>query len=362
MREKLLKHIEDGLALFESRDYEEAYSELSRAVHLIEEEDEGMNLTSTQISEIYMFRASSLIAADDHMAYSDPATFHQALDDFEAAIETQPLSALLYNLRGKTYLRATFEDFKEEAKADFRKALEIDPEEFSAMKSLGETLSKEGKYDAAIALFSRILDKEKDAETFMLRGVSNFKKPQADYAAAAADFGRAMDILPRLEELYVWRAQCFQELGQIEEAIEEYNQLIKISPRNPGYYIDRGVLLHHKDPKAALNDYSSALDIKPHPLAYNNRASLFAQEGKFEEAIKDAQAALHTDGTYGIAYATLAEIFARQKDREQMYHYLQLALENYFDDIFELLENPIFEPYQKEEKFQQLITRKPPVK
>lgn len=357
MQEKLNRHIEKGLALFESRDYEESYSELSQAIFLIEEEEGEMFLNSEQISEIYMFRASALIASDDHLAYNDEAIFHQALEDYEAAIDLQPLNALLYNLRGKTYLRAKFSDFTQAAKVDFVKAVELDKEEFSAMKSLGEILSKEGKYTEAIRYFSIILDKSKDAETYMLRAVTNFKKPQPDYAAAAADFGKAQEIMPRLEELYVWRAQCFQELNQIDRAVAEYNKLIKISPRNAGYYIDRGTLLHHQDPEGALNDYTRALDIQAHPLAYNNRANLLARQGNLQGAIADAKSALKTDPNFGIAHASLAEIYAQMKDKVNMYNHLEIAVEKYFEDVFELLENPVYEPFRKEDRFQELIRK-----
>lgn len=357
MQEKLKKHIESGLALFESRDYEASYSELSQAIHLIEEEEGEMFLNATQVSEIYMFRASALIAADDHQAYNDEATFYQAMDDYEEAIGLQPSNALLYNLRGKTYLRAKFSDFTQKAKVDFQRAIELDKEEFSAMKSLGEILSKEGKYNDAIRYFSIILDKNKDAETYMLRAVTNFKKPQPDYAAAAADFGKAQELLPRLEELYLWRAQCFQELKQIDKAVAEYDKLIQISPRNAGYYIDRGTLLHHANPEAALNDYTRALDIQAHPLAYNNRANLLARQGNLQGAIEDAKSALKTDPNFSIAHASLAEIYALMKDKANMYNHLEIAVEKYFEDVFELLENPVYEPFRNEERFQQLIRK-----
>ncbi|MCI4668234.1 MAG: tetratricopeptide repeat protein [Bacteroidia bacterium] len=357
MQEKLNRHIEKGLALFESRDYEDAYSELSQAIFLIEEEDGEMYLNSSQVSEIYLFRASALIASDDHVAYNDEAIFFQAMEDYEAALDLQPANPLLYNLRGKTYLKAKFTDYSKEAKADFLRAIELDKEEYSAMKSLGEILSKEGKYDEAIRYFSMILEESKDAETYMLRAVSNFKKPRPDFAAAARDFGEAQKILPRLEELYIWRAQCFQELRQYDSAVLEYDKLIQISPRNAGYYIDRGALLHKTNAEAALNDYTRALDIKAHPLAFNNRANLFAQQGNLEAALADAQSALKTDPNFSIAHASLAEIYALMRDKANMYNHLEIAVKQYFEDVFELLENPVYEPYRKEERFQQLIKK-----
>ncbi|MEO0896264.1 MAG: tetratricopeptide repeat protein [Bacteroidota bacterium] len=358
MRDKLEKHIQAGLKLFEERDYEGAYSELSQAIYQIEEEEGDMYMNPSQISEIFMFRASAMMAMDNHAAYNEEETFQEALQDYESAIDYDPKNPLLYNLRGKTYMRATYQDFLEEAKEDFNKALEINPKDASAMKSLGEVLSKQGQFDQAIRLLSQVLEEGKDAESFMLRGVANFKKPRADFAAAAADFERAIEILPQLDELYIWRAQSFQNLGDRQSAVKEYNRLIDRVPNISDYYVDRGSLLHNMDPEAAMKDYSYAIKLDQHPLAYNNRASLYVKKRLFDLAIQDAEKALNHPQSPTVAYATMAEIYANMNESDQMYKFLELALQHYYEDILDVYDNEAFKPYHQEEEFQKLVSKK----
>lgn len=349
------RHYVSGQALMEGNDFEEAYSELSQAIHLLEENGD-IPISDDQHAQLYLLRGAALMSESGEEAYEDRDIFNQIIDDYDIAIGIQPENPLLRNLRGRMHLHARFDNFLGEARNDFSAALEIDPEHRDSLKYLGEILTKEGQFDRAQYYFSKALEQQEDPELLMLRGVSRFKQRPPDFTGAAADFGAAQRYLPRLEELYVWRAQCFQELGDVDAAIIEYDRLLEISPQNAGYWIDRGVLKHDSDPVAAQSDYSHALEIEAHPLAFNNRAVLKAQAGQYDAAIADAEAALETDQEYGIAYATLAEIFALQGERDAFYRYLALAIKFYYQDPLDVLEEPAFQPYSHEETFRSLIT------
>lgn len=351
------RHYLTGQALMEAKEYEEAYSELSQAIHLVEEHGD-IPVADEQHAQLYLLRGSSLQSEAGANLYQDSDLFNQVIDDFDQAIGIQPENPLLFLLRGRLYLNARFESFLAEAREDFAKVLELEPDHRDGLKYLGEVLSKEGKFDRAQFYFTQALTQQEDPELLMLRGVSRFKQRPPDFAGAAADFGAAQRYLPRLEELYVWRAQCLQELGEIDAAVIEYDRLLEISPQNAGYMIDRGVLKHEEDPQGAMADYTQALEIEAHPLAYNNRAVLKAQVGQFDAAIADAMAALAVDEQFGIAYATLAEIYALQQDRPAFYHYLSLAITHYYTDPLDILEEPSFQPYQQEEAFRSLLIGK----
>lgn len=355
---QLRRHIQSGQALFEARDYEAAYQELSQAIRLIEEDDISDLLTEETLAELFLLRGSSILSEYRDEAYKDPDIFNQILDDYEQAITIQPENALYYILRGRIYLAAKVGDFLAEAKQDFSTALEREPDNLDAAKHMGEVLSKQGQYDNAIYYLSRVINEGPTAEAYMMRGVCHFKMRPANFSAAAYDFGEAQKLMPRLEELYIWRAQCFQELERWEDALYEYDRLIELSPQNAGYYIDRGVIKHQIDPQGAMDDYSNALDIEDHPLARNNRAVLLAEQGDFVAAIQDAERTLELDQTHTIAYATLAEIYAQMGEREKFLEYLERAVRHYYDDVLELLETPAFQPYMDDPDFQALL-RKP---
>lgn len=347
--------IEKGKTSIRDRNYLSAHEELSRAIHLIEQEHLGDLLNDAQLAEVYVLRGSALWYQDELQTYTDPDIFHQVLNDFEQALDMLPQQTVYLNLRGRLYLNASFDDYLQLAEEDFEAALKAAPKDADALKNLGELRAKQERYDQAIQYYTRSLDEQIDKETYLLRGVANFRRIPANYQAAADDFGRAQELLPGLEDLYIWRAQSFLELGEWELAVEEYDRLIDVSPETSSHYVDRGVLKLERDEAAALADFEQALEIAPDPSAYNNRAVLMRMRGDFEMAVSDAKAALKADPEYAVAYATLAEIYADMGDRTAMYDQLKQALATYYDDVVEVMSEPAFEPYIHEPEFQRLL-------
>ncbi len=138
---------------------------------------------------------------------------------------------------------------------------------------------KQGQFAKAIDIFDQILSEEdEDSETYALRAMAKIKIIPPNFAAAAFDFNKSLEINPGQEELYIWMSYCLQELNQIEEAIKAYDRLIDLNPYNSNYYLDRGVLKSHIDEEAALLDYVKSLEIAPNPLAYNNRADYLEEK------------------------------------------------------------------------------------
>jgi tetratricopeptide (TPR) repeat protein len=349
--------VHTGRTAFEGRDYEEAFRQLSLAVGMLEEEGAHAWLSSPEMAELYLMRGSALAADYRDTVYEDPDIFQQVLEDYEQAVGIDPRNPLLRNLRGRLLMNCQFASYQAEAREDFVAVLEDNPEEPGALKNMGELLSKAEIYDKALYYFSKSLEQRPDKEVYMLRGVCYFKQRPPDFAAAAADFGKAQASLPQLAELYLWRATCFQELGLTQDAIKEYDRLIAVHPQRPGYYVDRGVLRLPEDPQEAMADFDQALELAPHPLAYNNRAFLHRLAGNHQAAIADAKAALGEAGEHPIAYATLAEIYADLGDREHFYQYLELALQHFYEDKIDAMMEPAFEPFVQEPRFQQLISQ-----
>jgi len=357
MAETAKQYLKKGRAALEARDYQEAHRFFSLAIFQIEEQKAELELSESEVAEAYVLRATALWREDEPAAYQDADIFHQVLNDLEQALDMQPRNAALLNLRGRLYLGATFEDHRTRAKADFEAALAILPEDVETLKNMAEVLMEQDENRLAADYLTKAIDQgQPDPELYLRRGVAFFKKAPPEYAAAAADFGQAEQLAPEVEETYLWRSQCFQEMGEIELAVEEYDKLIALAPQ-AGYLVDRGVVKLSLNEDAALEDFEKALEVAPHPLAYNNRAALLRLKGRHHEALADAQEALAIDPSYSVAHATLAEVYADMGDTEQMMHHLRLALEHYYDDVMEVMTEPVFEPYLQHTEFQALLDR-----
>ncbi|MEL6591202.1 MAG: tetratricopeptide repeat protein, partial [Bacteroidota bacterium] len=352
----LLDIMQQGQTAYEQAQFEEAFRLYSQAIHMVEDQDAEDQLAGIEAGEIYAMRASSLVAQDQDAALTDADIFNQAIDDYDQAIERSPRNVLFLNLRGEMYLRCGFAEYAPEAMDDFQLAVEIAPQNAPSLRNLGEANLKLEKFDEALYNLTLAIDNDaSDSDSFRLRAMAYLQKPPGNYAAAANDFAQAIKLAPLQADLYQWRAQALQEMGQPHIALEVYQQLIDLAPNVAEYYIDRAVMLIESDPERAMQDLNQALELEPNALAYNNRAYLHYQEGEYDSAILDAKRALDVDPNASIAYATLAEIYAALDDREQFYPYLQLAVDEYYEDIVEVMTFPGFARYQKEERFQQII-------
>ena len=65
------------------------------------------------------------------------------------------------------------------------------------------------------------------------------------------------------------------DLGNLRQAIEDYDRAIEINPENAGAYYNRGVAYGKLgDHRQAIEDYDRAIEINPeYAEAYNNRGA-----------------------------------------------------------------------------------------
>jgi tetratricopeptide (TPR) repeat protein len=77
--------------------------------------------------------------------------------------------------------------------------------------------------------------------------------------------------------------------GQIQQAIEQFSEAIRLNPQNYRYYNDRGVAYKRNgNLDQALADYTKALEIRPGwPHALNNRGVVLMEQGHYRRAILD---------------------------------------------------------------------------
>ncbi len=91
------------------------------------------------------------------------------------------------------------------------------------------------------------------------RGLAN-----GEYQQAVDDFGRAIDVDPRLASAYSGRGFAFTRLGDWQRAIADYDRAIELEPQYAGTYHDRGVTYERMgDYRRALDSFGQAVELDP---------------------------------------------------------------------------------------------------
>jgi tetratricopeptide (TPR) repeat protein len=166
----------------------------------------------------------------------DMFSAQRAREDFKRSLETATLNpadaSAHYNLGFIYQQRGQLED----AKASFRRAIEIDPEEIDAHYQLGRIARDEGKLAEAINHFDAVVRHNADhsqSEVWREIGHTYFQAGQLEDARAA--FERFIEKRPSDAEGRYRYGLTLHRLGRYDEAAAEMQACIEAVRTSPAY-------------------------------------------------------------------------------------------------------------------------------
>ncbi|MBO5263727.1 MAG: tetratricopeptide repeat protein [Bacteroidaceae bacterium] len=117
--------------------------------------------------------------------------------------------------------------------------------------------------------------------------------------------------IAKLPEVYNNRALIKQNIGDVNGALEDFNEALVLNPKDITVYNNRGVLKkEQKDYIGSMSDYNRAQEIDPNKATtYNNRADLYITLGKLNEALDDINRCITLDASNPVFFITKGEIY-----------------------------------------------------
>jgi hypothetical protein len=189
---------------------------------------EGLNLTIL-VSDSHMVNR---LRADDtvyNVDNTDPLGFDYSLEEKDF-LEYQSLMLLANVLNSRGMDQETHENF-EQAKADYNKAIEINPEYANAYNNRGNIKAKQAEYKGAIKDYNRAIELNSQfVEAYCNRGIA--KENMGDYSEAMKDFDRAIEINSDYIDGYLRRGMLRQDSGDYPGAIRDFDRVIEIEPES----------------------------------------------------------------------------------------------------------------------------------
>jgi len=206
----------------------------------------------------------------------------------------------------------------EEAIAEYRKALDVEPSAVTVQSNIGMCLIELGRLDEAAQCFEKVLETEpRNAEVINNMGMVRLRQRRPEEAISY--FNKALEINPMLAKAYNNRGLVFTNAGRFDRAISDYDRALEINPSFAEVYNNRGVVYDKKDLcDRAILDYDKALEINPrYAEAYNNRGLAYVGKNLYGRAISDYSKALEINPRHAMAYnnRAVAYYFERQYDK-----------------------------------------------
>jgi len=183
-------------------------------------------------------------------------------------------------------------------------------ENINALRKNVEELFIQEKFDVIIKLITdEMLDTQKDAELYLLRGNTWNKKK--DYDKAIIDYNKAIKINPKNTELYIWIGNTWYNKKDYNKAIANYNKAIKINPNYELAFYNKGaVWVAKKEYNKAIADYTKAIDVN------SNYADAYVSRGNIKRVF---------NGDYDGAIADYTDAIKINIDVENAYYYRGFA-------------------------------------
>ena len=299
------------------RQYEEALADETVALGLVTEaREKAFVLTNRSDSLFNLHRVPEAIVDLDAAIQADPTyakawenrgvtanrmgKFDQAIGDFTEAIRLAPGSANAYLGRGNAYgdkqqLRMAVDDFT--------RAIGLEPNCLLAWYNRAFTRGQlrdfrgaVGDYTAAIGLWEngRGVLPFGPMVAFNNRGEGYMNL--RDYKQALADFNTALEYAPEDPSLYTARSHCHMALGDHQKAIQDASRAIELS-RYPHAYAMRGLVRSRMgDIDGAVSDMNEAVKLSPRdPYVYATRGLVLKAKGDYVGAKRDFEKVLELD-------------------------------------------------------------------
>jgi tetratricopeptide (TPR) repeat protein len=107
----------------------------------------------------------------------------------------------------------------------------------------------------------------------------------------------------KLAEAFNNRGLAYRTKGEIDRAIQDYGEAIKLNGKLASLYNNRGVAYDHKGEfDRAIQDYDQAIKLKPSPEVYFNRGNAYLAKAQYDHAIDDYNQATKLKADFAPAY------------------------------------------------------------
>lgn len=236
--------------------------------------------------------------------------YEAALKEWRKILEMQPDDAHALNNYGQTLARAGRTD---EAIAEMRKALAVRPEYAEAENNLGFVLASTGRANEAVEHYrAAISDKPGYAEAHLNLGRALATLGRVD--DALAEYGQALAINPEYAEAENASGLALAQQDRLDEAVEAYGKAIAIDAKYADAYNNLGVARARQQRLAdAIELFGKVAELDPNSQEVeNNLGHALMAMNRVDEAIPHLERAAQAQPQSGTIESDLGSALAQR--------------------------------------------------
>ena len=135
------------------------------------------------------------------------------------------------------------------------------------------------------------------------------------YDQAVDDYTRCIEegdlTQYNLAAVYFNRANAYSDLGELDLAIQDYDEAIRLDPEGAGLFLNRGLVYATKaDYERAVSNFDKAIELYPNfGLAFQNRCMAMTLLDRLEQALEDCNESLRLQPENPMAFDSRARTF-----------------------------------------------------
>jgi len=227
--------------------------------------------------------------------------------------------------------------------ADGLLKIEVPAAEFYRLFDRAWQLAEKGQYEAAIAEWKKALElSPEDAKAHNNLGRALAGK--GDFEEAIGHWRKALEVNPKYAEARNNLGTVYYAKRSFRRAIREYNRALKVAPKSATILSNLGTAYFaRKKYKQASQAYQEALALDPEVFEHRSTQGTLLQERTIEERAK--------------FHYYLAKTYAQAGMTDRALEYIRKSLEEGFKDRKKYIEEPEFAGLQKLPEFQDLMAR-----
>jgi tetratricopeptide (TPR) repeat protein len=196
------------------------------------------------------------------------------------------------------------------ARAEFERALQLDPKLAGAHVRLAVLLSDTGHGEESLVYFQSNAELSKDPHEYV--GWAESCLRLGKIGPGLEVFERALKVWPDNAELHHGYGNALRMAKRLDEAADHLRRACDLDPRSIGAWYTLGVILQTSRDPACMEAYAKVLELKPdHPQAMDAMGRELMQQEHFAEAVEVLQKAVACKPDYARAHSALGVALLR---------------------------------------------------